>query len=185
MSHCCIIHHRPGAPTGQLSGMRRSLSCLLSDSGTSLLGCFPLLSATMSWLEPATSVRRRMGPLDFGLGFSLCSLGRFYSNGKCLLNKMKPAQSDFIKCQKHRATNTYHTHTYMHHTQTQDFPDGSVVKNLAADVGDSGLIPGSGKSPGEGNGHPLQYSCLENPMDRGAWWALVHGVTKSQTLIIN
>ena len=48
-------------------------------------------------------------------------------------------------------------------------------------MGDLGLIPGSGRSPGEGNGNPLQYSCLENPMDRGAWWATVHGVAKSQT----
>ena len=49
----------------------------------------------------------------------------------------------------------------------------------ACNVGDLGSIPGSGRSPGEGNGNPLQYSCLENPMDRGAWW--VHGVAKSQT----
>ena len=48
-------------------------------------------------------------------------------------------------------------------------------------MGDPGLIPASGRSPGEGNGYPLQYSCLENPMDRGAWWATVHGVAKSQT----
>ena len=59
-----------------------------------------------------------------------------------------------------------------------------VVKNLpasAGDVRDVGSIPGSGKSPGGGNGNPPQYSCLENPMDKGAWWATVHGVTKSQT----
>ena len=59
-----------------------------------------------------------------------------------------------------------------------------MVKNLPANSGDSrdeGLNPGSGRSPGEGNGNPLQYSCLENPMDRGAWWATVHGVAKSQT----
>ena len=57
-----------------------------------------------------------------------------------------------------------------------------VVKNLpasAGDIRDLGSIPGSGRSPGEGNGNPLQYSCLENPMDRGAWWATVHGVTES------
>ena len=53
-----------------------------------------------------------------------------------------------------------------------------VVKNPPANAGDVGLIPGSGKSPGEGNGNPLQYSCLENPMDRGAWRAIVHGVAK-------
>ena len=51
----------------------------------------------------------------------------------------------------------------------------------ACNAGDLGLIPGSGRSPGEGNGNPLQYSCLENPMDGGAWWATVHGVAKSRT----
>ena len=60
-----------------------------------------------------------------------------------------------------------------------DFPGGSVVKNPPANVGDVGSVPGSGRSPGEGNGNPLQYSCLENPMDRGAWQARVHGVAKS------
>ena len=61
------------------------------------------------------------------------------------------------------------------------FPGGSEVKASACNVGDLGLIPGSGSSPGEGNGNPLQYSCLENPMNRGAWWATVHRVAKSQT----
>ena len=59
-----------------------------------------------------------------------------------------------------------------------------VVKNLPANAGDrrdAGSIPGSGRSPREGNGNPLQEACLENPMDRGAWWATVHGVAKSQT----
>ena len=56
-----------------------------------------------------------------------------------------------------------------------------VVKNLPADTEDMGSIPGSGRFPGRGNGNPLQYSCLENPMDRGAWRARVHGVTKSWT----
>ena len=56
-----------------------------------------------------------------------------------------------------------------------------VVKNLPADTEDMGSIPGSGRFPGRGNGNPLQYSCLENPMDRGAWRDRVHGVTKSWT----
>ena len=60
------------------------------------------------------------------------------------------------------------------------FPGGSVVKNLLANLEDVGLIPGSGSFPGEGNGNPLQYSCLENPMDRGAWQATVHGVAKEE-----
>ena len=63
----------------------------------------------------------------------------------------------------------------------QDFPGGSDGKASAYNVGDLGSIPGSGRSPGEGNGTPLQYSCLENPMDGGAWLATVHGVAKSWT----
>ena len=61
------------------------------------------------------------------------------------------------------------------------FPGGSEVKVSACNAGDVGSIPGSGRSPGEGNVSPLQYSCLENPMDGGAWWATVHGVAKSRT----
>ena len=61
------------------------------------------------------------------------------------------------------------------------FFGGSVVENPPASAGDGGSIPGPGRSPGEGNGLPLQYSCLENPMDRGAWGATVHGVSKIQT----
>ena len=61
------------------------------------------------------------------------------------------------------------------------FPGGSEVKASACHAGDLGSIPGLGRSPGEGNGNPPQYSCLENPMDGGAWWATVHGVAKSRT----
>ena len=59
-----------------------------------------------------------------------------------------------------------------------------MVKNLPTNARDARVVssvPGLGRSPGEGNGNPLQYSCLENPIDRGAWWATVHEVTKSQT----
>ena len=62
------------------------------------------------------------------------------------------------------------------------FSGGSLVKNLPANAGGMVSIPGSGRSPGEGNGNPLQYSCLRNPMDRGAWWATVHGVTVRHNL---
>ena len=64
-------------------------------------------------------------------------------------------------------------------------PGGSDDKESACSVGDLGSIPGSRRSPGEGNGSPLQYSCLENPIDGGAWQATVHGVTKSQTRLSN
>ena len=59
------------------------------------------------------------------------------------------------------------------------FPGGSKGKESACSAGDPGSILGLGRSPGEGNGNPLQYPCLENLMDRGTWWAAVHGVTKS------
>ena len=76
-----------------------------------------------------------------------------------------------------------HTHTFIHtYTYTHvGFPGGSVVKNPPASAGDAGSIPGLGRSPGEGNGGPLQYSGLENSMNRGAWQAIVHRVTKSWT----
>ena len=66
-----------------------------------------------------------------------------------------------------------------------DFPAFSEVKNPPAHAGDPSSIPGLGRSPGEGNDNPLQYSCLQNPMDRGAWWAIVHGVAKSWTQLSN
>ena len=65
------------------------------------------------------------------------------------------------------------------------FPGGSGGKESACNEGDPGSIPGSGRSPGEGNGYPLQYSCLENPMDRGALRAAVYGVPNSQTQLSN
>ena len=68
---------------------------------------------------------------------------------------------------------------------TKGFLGGSVGKETACNVGDPGSFPGSGRSPGEENGNPLQYSCLENPMDRGAWWATGNGVTKSWTQLSN
>ena len=65
------------------------------------------------------------------------------------------------------------------------FPNDSVVKNLPANIGDAGSITGSGRAPGGGNGNPLQYSCLRNPMDRGAWWVTAYGVAKSNIWLSN
>ena len=67
----------------------------------------------------------------------------------------------------------------------EGFSGALVVKNLLADVGDTGFLLGSERSPGEGNGNPLQYSCLENPMDRGAWQATVQRVANSKALTYN
>ena len=67
----------------------------------------------------------------------------------------------------------------------EGFPGGSDGKGSACKAGDPGLIPGFGRFPGEGNGNPLQYSCLGNPMDRGAWQAPVHGFRTSRTQVSN
>ena len=70
-------------------------------------------------------------------------------------------------------------HFNLHGSIYENFPGGSVVKNPPASTRDAGLIRGLRRSPGGGNGSPLQYPCLENPMDRGAWWAILHGAAKS------
>ena len=72
----------------------------------------------------------------------------------------------------------FFSHTYL---VSVGFPGGSDGKESTCNVGDLGSVPGLGRSHGEGNDSPLQYSCLENPMDRGDWWAVVHEVTKSWT----
>ena len=71
----------------------------------------------------------------------------------------------------------------LYHTYDQEvgFPHSSVGKESARSAGDPGSIPRSGRSPGEGNGNPLQHPCLENPVDRGAWWVTVNGGRKSWT----
>ena len=74
-----------------------------------------------------------------------------------------------------------HTHTQM--IVMHDFPGGSVVKNSPANAEDSDWIPGWRRFLGEGNGNPVQYSCLGNPMDRGAWLSAVHGVAKESEMI--
>ena len=76
---------------------------------------------------------------------------------------------------------------YMEHYTIFSFPGGSDCKESACNAGDLGVTPGSGRSPGGGHGNPLQYSYLENPMDREAWWATVHGVTteRAQHILSN
>ena len=93
--------------------------------------------------------------------------------GKDLLEKGMAAYSSIL------ASRTSHPKKEL--KEILGFPGGSEVKASACNAGDTSSIPGLGRSPGEGNGNPLQYSCLENPMDRGAWWASVHGVAKSRT----
>ena len=92
-----------------------------------------------------------------------------------------PSMGSQSLTQLKQLSNSSSSSSYMH----WGFPDGSVAKNLPENAGDVGSVPGSGRPPGERNGSPLQYSCLENPMDGGAWWATVHGITKSGTQLSN
>ena len=89
----------------------------------------------------------------------------------------------FIFMQSQQAVSSLREGTvfYLSSQPPKSFSGGSDSKVSACNVGDLGSIPGWGSSPGEGNGNPLQYSCLENSTDGGAWWATVHGVAKSQT----
>ena len=88
---------------------------------------------------------------------------------------------DFEKCHQANILYKCRAHFMRSFLECLGFPGGSQGKESACNAGDPGLIPGLGKSSGEVNGYPLQYSCLENSMDRGAWGATVYGVTDSQT----
>ena len=90
------------------------------------------------------------------------------------------------KIKNHERTRIWSSKGFItHQSRMKGFPGGIVVKNLPVSEGGSGLIPGSERSPGGGNNNPLQYSCLGNPMDRGTWYAAVHGAAKSQTQLSN
>ena len=108
-----------------------------------------------------------------------------YFNSSDRSRRVKHLFSSFIESslirQTHTQVHSFHLLQLDYSTGINSFPGGSVVKNLPANAGDAGSIPGSGRSSGGGDGNPLQYSCLENPMDRGAWQAMVQGVTKSWT----
>ena len=87
----------------------------------------------------------------------------------------------FIKLREYSIINLINREKDSYFAFNEDFPDGSVGEEStsnAGDTGDAGLIPGLGRCAREGNGDPLPYSCLENPMDRGAWQAIIHGVAK-------
>ena len=109
--------------------------------------------------------------------------------GPQLLSLRLCSSSAHVLCQLRKIQSGSCSYQALSHLQSScitsmGFPGGSVGKESTCNAGaarDSGLIPGSGRSPGGGRGNPLRYSCLENPMDRGAWQATVHGVTKSRT----
>ena len=103
------------------------------------------------------------GPLKWSVGLLPLRKSRVVKAPVPLQGKCQPAE---------RSVTSQHS---------EDLPGGSDGKMTAYKAGDPGSTPGLGRSPGEENGNPFQYSCLESPMDRGTWWATVHGVAKSQT----
>ena len=111
--------------------------------------------------------------VDLSLGFLFCSKPKA-KHPKTHIDQINKDQTQRtnIKSSKGKTTNT---------PVFLDFPGSSDYKEPASNVGDLGSIPGLRRSPGGRHGNPLQYCCLENPMDRGAWWARVHGITKNRT----
>ena len=107
-----------------------------------------------------------------------CALWR---DGMCPMCARVPAPVECKDCGRLRHTSSLFTIFSLLLYFGRGFPVGSDDKEAACNAGDLGLMPGLGRSPGGGHGHPFQYSCLENPMDRRTWWATVHGVAKSQT----
>ena len=121
--------------------------------------------------------------LSFKSAFSLSSftfIKRLLSSSS--LSTIRVVSSAYLKCWYFSRQSWFQLvlHPAWHFPWSR-FPGGSDGKASACSVGDPDAILGSGRSPGEGNGSPLQYSCLENSLDGGAWWATVHGVTKSWT----
>ena len=98
---------------------------------------------------------------------------------------LKEMKANVYRKSSHTVAAVIHSLNHFPSKWNMDFPGGSEGKASAHYAGDPGLIPGWGRSPGEGNGNPPQYSCLENTMDGGAWWATVHGIAKNQTRLSN
>ena len=148
-------------------------------------------SSTLAWKIPQTEEPGRlqsMGSLEsdtteqLHFHFSLSCIGE--GNGN-------PFQCSFLENPRDREAwwaafhGVTHSQTQLKRLSSSSFPYSSVGKESTCNTGDLGSIPGLGSSAGEGNGYPLQYSCLANFMDRGAWWATVRGVTKSRTRLRN
>ena len=98
-----------------------------------------------------------------------------------LIGRQRHIQGGGGDCERLKAEAGVMPRIDSHYQKTEGFPGGSAGKESACNTGDPGLIPGLGRSPGEGNGNPLQYSRLKNPMDRGAWWATFQWDKESNT----
>ena len=137
-----------------------------------------LVSEWMAWFlfSPPQSCPKDTSPSHQQNVRQLCLVSRFISSSQKKINNFRLSSL----CYYNSLLKRYITKKILL-LYKRGFPSGSVVKNLSANAGDMGSTPGSGRSPGEGTDNPLQYSCLETPMNRGAWRAIVHRVTKSWT----
>ena len=150
-----------------------SSSIFILETGENLLPCSfqPLEAAWIPWFVASSSISRFIAPT------SASTLTSSDFDFSVLHGPVNQSQLNIIGYSPHFKILT-HISIVICYT---GFPGGSDGKESACNAVDLGSKPGSGRSPGEGNGNPLQYSCLENPMDRGSWWAPVHGFTKSWT----
>ena len=162
MSRRVLQRDRPPPPTPDLCCLPRR-----NEQGLVAKGAVPVC-----WISKALY----SGPQR---NISSCGLPQYFSNeGSTLPMQGTQVRSLVGELRSYKWCDLAKIHIW------RGFPGSSVVKNPlanAGDAGDGGSIPRLGRCLGGGNGNPLQYSCLGNPMDRGAWWATVHGVTKSQT----
>ena len=145
-------------------------------------------SSTLAWKIPWTKETCRlqsMGSLGFGHDsaislslFTFMHWRRRWQPTPVFLPGESQGRGILVGGRLWVRTESDTTEVTQQHSSLVGFPGGSAVKNLPVSAEDTGSIPRSGRSPGEESGNPLQYSCLGNPMERGAWWATAHGVTK-------
>ena len=135
------------------------------------------LQKSQTRLNDQTTTAIQETPGQYQDGDSRCSQKRSLHH-KNVLTYIEMEEINLERTERERRQ---HSIIYFKYCIPMGFPGGSVVKNPPANAGDKGSIPGSGRSPGGGNGNSLQDSCLGNPMGRGAWQATVHSVAKSQT----
>ena len=177
----CFLCLSPVAPSSSSKSMSTTSHLHpLNLAPSELKGARSLQStATLSWLwfllkELEWSEGSPLGTFHYQMTSLLCSFFFFFCCC-CWKKKVCFIEEPSNPGRRWVCVQTPVLKILLHH---ESFSDG---KESTCKAGDMGLIPGSGRSPGEGYGYPLQYSCLENPIDRGAWWVIVYGVAKSQT----
>ena len=169
----------PAAPSSSSKPMSTFHLHLLNLAPSELKGArFLRSTATLSWLwfllkALEWSEGSPLGTSHYQMTSLLCSL--LFLFWCCWKRKVCFIEEPSNSGKRWACVQTPALHILLHH---ESFSDG---KESTCKAGDMGSIPGLGRSPGEGDGYPLQYSCLENPIDRGAWWAIVYGDAKSQT----